>query len=305
MPLINCHECSKGISDKAPNCPHCGAPNIYVVEGSEGPSSNSMKMLWLGFVVLMVLGVLLGIVGSFRPITDMGNIYTLFGSLMIGLGAIGAFGGFVVWLVSWVAPDKRAGKESSQTFPRSVKDYILVMAPTGSLILLVGLSLLRSVVSAPPPPPDGPFETYYENGQLEEKGTYKDGVQDGPFETYYENGQLWSKGTYKDGQIVGISDMDGLFERYWPNGNLRRKSFREGGIDMYESGLENGQLVSKTTTDKDGVLVVHWVAEYDDNGEVLLMGPYSMGEKCGEWIEDGETVTYSPCPFDLEGEEGN
>ncbi|GIT52710.1 MAG: hypothetical protein Ct9H300mP15_29230 [Gemmatimonadota bacterium] len=179
------------------------------------------------------------------------------------------------------------------------------MAPTGSLILLVGLSLLRSVVSAPPPPPDGPFETYYENGQLEEKGTYKDGVQDGPFETYYENGQLWSKGTYKDGQIVGISDMDGLFERYWPNGNLRRRSFLEGGVDMYESGLENGQLVSKTTTDKDGVLVVHWVAEYDDNGEVLLMGPYSMGEKCGEWIEDGETVTYSPCPFDLEGEEGN
>ena len=26
MALINCHECSKGISDKAPNCPHCGAP---------------------------------------------------------------------------------------------------------------------------------------------------------------------------------------------------------------------------------------------------------------------------------------
>jgi len=24
-------------------------------------------------------------------------------------------------------------------------------------------------------PPDGPYETYYENGQLREKGTYKDG----------------------------------------------------------------------------------------------------------------------------------
>ena len=23
-------------------------------------------------------------------------------------------------------------------------------------------------------------------------------------------------------------------------------------------------------------------------------------EKCGEWIEDGETVTYDPCPPDLE-----
>ena len=25
-------------------------------------------------------------------------------------------------------------------------------------------------------------------------------------------------------------------------------------------------------------------------------GTYNMGEKCGEWIEDGETVTYDPCP---------
>ena len=30
------------------------------------------------------------------------------------------------------------------------------------------------------------------------------------------------------------------------------------------------------------------------------MGPYSMGEKCGEWFEEGETVTYDPCPPDLE-----
>jgi hypothetical protein len=21
-----------------------------------------------------------------------------------------------------------------------------------------------------------------------------------------------------------------------------------------------------------------------------------MGERCGEWIQDGETVTYDPCP---------
>ncbi len=28
-------------------------------------------------------------------------------------------------------------------------------------------------------PPDGPFETYYEGGQLAEKGTYKDGEKCG------------------------------------------------------------------------------------------------------------------------------
>tara|TARA_B100002049_G_C15873722_1_gene288631 strand:- start:135 stop:245 length:111 start_codon:yes stop_codon:yes gene_type:complete len=29
-------------------------------------------------------------------------------------------------------------------------------------------------------------------------------------------------------------------------------------------------------------------------------GTYNMSERCGEWIEDGETVTYDPCPPDLE-----
>ena len=49
-------------------------------------------------------------------------------------------------------------------------------------------------------PPDGPFETYYEGGQLAEKGTYKDGVVDGqiffPVVRYHENGQVREKGTY-------------------------------------------------------------------------------------------------------------
>jgi hypothetical protein len=31
----------------------------------------------------------------------------------------------------------------------------------------------------PPPPPDGPFESYQDNGQLEWKGTYKDGEECG------------------------------------------------------------------------------------------------------------------------------
>ena len=38
--------------------------------------------------------------------------------------------------------------------------------------------------------PDGPFEMYSKNGQLWEKGTYKNGEMDRPFELYNENGQL-------------------------------------------------------------------------------------------------------------------
>ena len=65
--------------------------------------------------------------------------------------------------------------------------------------------------------PDEPFESYYDNGQLESKGTFKNGEFDGPYELYHENGEVREKGTYKD------------------------------------------------------------------------------DEKCGEWLEEGETVTYDPC----------
>ena len=43
----------------------------------------------------------------------------------------------------------------------------------------------------------GEFYRYYENGQLKEKTTHKDGKPNGPYEssTYYENGQLKEKGT--------------------------------------------------------------------------------------------------------------
>ena len=34
---------------------------------------------------------------------------------------------------------------------------------------------------------------------------------------------------------------------------------------------------------------------YHENGSLEQRGTYNMGEECGEWIEDGETVTYPPC----------
>ena len=34
---------------------------------------------------------------------------------------------------------------------------------------------------------------------------------------------------------------------------------------------------------------------YHDNGQLERKGTYKDGEKCGEWIEGGETVTYDPC----------
>ena len=73
--------------------------------------------------------------------------------------------------------------------------------------------------------PSGPFEWHYENGQLKEKGSYKDGEYDGPREMYYENGQLKEKstykGTYRDAKGHHRPAADGPLERYHENGQLK------------------------------------------------------------------------------------
>ena len=112
----------------------------------------------------------------------------------------------------------------------------------------------------------GPGEGYYENGQLGQKGSYSNGERDGPWEFYYENGQLEQKGSYSNGE------WDGPWEFYYENGQLERKG-----------SYSNGEL--------DGPLEA-----YDENGQLMGSGTFSNGEPCGEWILEGEPVTYDPCP---------
>jgi antitoxin component YwqK of YwqJK toxin-antitoxin module len=51
----------------------------------------------------------------------------------------------------------------------------------------------------------GSIVGYHENGQLEVKGNYKDGLEDGLSENYYENGQLKLTGNYKDGKEIPLN----------------------------------------------------------------------------------------------------
>ena len=62
----------------------------------------------------------------------------------------------------------------------------------------------------------GPYEAYYENGQLRHKGNYSDGKKHGLYESYFNSGS--SKANYKDGKL------DGLYEWYNENGQFESKS---------------------------------------------------------------------------------
>jgi len=85
---------------------------------------------------------------------------------------------------------------------------------------------------------DGFEEYYYENGQLQIKIDYKDGIKDGLEEGYYGDGQLQMKSHYKDGKNHGLS------EAYHQNGQLQMKvHYKDGQVSLLELYDENGKLI--------------------------------------------------------------
>ena len=112
----------------------------------------------------------------------------------------------------------------------------------------------------------GAWENYHKNGQLKGTGNFSNGELDGPYETYYESGQLQKKTNYSN------SELDGPYETYHKNGQL-----------WQNGGYSNGEL--------DGPY-----ERYHENGQLRQKGNYYSNEKCGEWTEDGESVSHLRCP---------
>ena len=138
--------------------------------------------------------------------------------------------------------------------------------------------------------------------QIVLRANLRDGRFHGDFEDFapeaVEGGLgLYQTGTYRDGQ------REGRYEVFYPSGVLRGHGIYENDElnGPYESHYENGQLWEKSTFtagELDGLF-----ESYHENGQLEQRGTANMGQKCGEWIEDGETVTFDPCPPGLE--EGN
>ena len=110
---------------------------------------------------------------------------------------------------------------------------------------------------------NGPFETYYETGQLKSKSFFIDGVKDGVTKTYHSNGQLKSKSFFKYGNKVG------LWEIYREDGELvERKSFKDGVPEIERQTVilkyPNGQFQRKESY-KSGVKDGLWES-YHKNG---------------------------------------
>lgn len=137
---------------------------------------------------------------------------------------------------------------------------------------------------------DGIFEKYYNNGQLEYKGTFKSGQLDGVFERYFSNGQLDMRAEYKDGVFNGMYEGRGIKVKY-KNGNY------DGIYERYNNFKKLIERIEYSDGIKNGIYEL-----YDDNGEkIIVKGNYKNDLKDGIWeyFENGQLNAKSNYKNDL------
>lgn len=114
----------------------------------------------------------------------------------------------------------------------------------------------------------GHWKEYYESGQLQAEGDYKDDIRIGEWKFYHPNGKL-----EQHGRFLPNGKAEGNWKWYYSSGLLRRE-------ESYENGLESGNM-----------------KEYAESGEIMIEGAYNLGMKEGKWLlningytEEGEYI---------------
>ena len=87
----------------------------------------------------------------------------------------------------------------------TIKEKSEIDKMTLGFLSLAGLSSLSSLTSLVSMPEGiGVIKEYYDNGNVQEEVSYKNGKLDGEFKEYFEDGTLASKGQFKNGLIEGL-----------------------------------------------------------------------------------------------------
>ena len=137
------------------------------------------------------------------------------------------------------------------------------------LALLLGILMVMILGACSDKIEDGPFEHYWENGQILEKGTIKKGVLDGPYMLYYENGQLYQEASFdldkcvsnnlffQNGELMSEGTCGTKARFYFSDGSLRctmnYKDLKKHGSS--KCFYPNGDLSAKenfSNDEKDG-----------------------------------------------------
>jgi len=145
----------------------------------------------------------------------------------------------------------------------------------------------------------GPFESYYSNGNIKEKGRFEHNKRVGLWLQYYKTGDTLSlvnytngpfKMWYEDkkihvvGQIVN-EEKQGVFLEYHPNGKIKSEEVFEhsklNGNCKYHN--EEGKII-EIHAYKNGLFDGEWTSFYP-NGNKRMQGFYVQGNKSDLWRE--------------------
>mgnify|MGYP006281872019 CR=1 FL=1 len=156
----------------------------------------------------------------------------------------------------------------------------------------------------------GVWKEFYENGNLKNEMTYRDGMLHGYYKEYNDKGILTSTMLYDKGKIVE-EDIDDdpeidIENRYDSEGNLifsgpykkgtpigiHREYNRDGSVKNAIIYNDQGDKVSEGIVTTDGRRSGKWINYYDD-GKIREEGEYNNNSKTGTWKfydRDGNTV---------------
>ena len=107
-------------------------------------------------------------------------------------------------------------------------------------------------------------EMKYGNGKTKLKATLVNGKYEGPYERFYENGQLQVKATYKK----GFPEKE---EEFYESGAKKRESrYVDGNVVENNEYYENGKIASAVKTKYDGLVRTEEVKRYSDRGPLSV-----------------------------------
>ncbi len=170
---------------------------------------------------------------------------------------------------------------------------------------------------------DGVYISYYFNGSIEKKGSYKNNMPEGVWEYRYENGQMKMVGPVKEGKNQGFwryfyetgkkrmegnvqdGSQNGIWVYYYYNGKMKSKGRFLAGekVADWEYYNEEEQVVARASYANGEALYNEFYNSnklygvglkvnkkkegdwvyYHENGTVLSRGKYTAGKKVGSW----------------------
>ena len=156
---------------------------------------------------------------------------------------------------------------------------------------------------------NGPFRSWYHNGQPYEEYTYLNGILHGSYHCWYDNGNTNKECSYLNGYINGSyrtwynnghkcmecsylnGNMNGLYRIWYTNGHLQQEcSYLDGYLNgLYRAWYKDGQMYQECTYVK-GILNGLYQTWYE-GGQKYHKCTYSNGQLNGlyqTWYGNGE-----------------